>query len=69
MTDIPEKSYEFDTTEGLLYRALCVLIERSHGHVEISLDDLETVGGRFVMGAGDGTLILSTCKGDDDVEH
>lgn len=69
MTDTPDKSYPFDTTEGLLYRALCVLIERYHGHVEITLDDLEAVGGRFVMSARDDTLILTTLKGEDDVEH
>lgn len=69
MTDIPEHSVAYDSTEGLLYRALCVLIERSNGHVEITTDDLENVGGRFVMGAGYGTLILTTCKGDNDSEH
>lgn len=69
MTSTLEHTVDFDTTEGLLYRALCCLIERHGGHVEITLDDLESVGGRFVMSARDDTLILTTLKGGNESEH
>jgi len=67
--DTFDRSVDFNTTEGLLYRALCVLIDRNHGHLTIPMDELESVSGQFVMGADEDGLILTTLRGEGDVEH
>lgn len=69
MTDIPTRTFDFETTEGMLLRALCVLIDRQKGHVEITAEEMEAVTGQFAMGTGDGSLVLTTLRGDYDVQH
>lgn len=69
MDDHEEKSYPFDTAEGILYLVLCHLVELNHGFLTVDVEDLKVAHGRFALSVDDEKVTLSTLKGSGDTEH